>query len=112
MTVQKLPPASPDLRNPIENAWAELEKRLRKTDPGTLETEAAFKARATNGVKWLVDNNLWRRGACVCCALTCPARSWTRIWPIGASQMAVGVKSCTLGARGSRKTTNWQMFPL
>ena len=56
VTAQKLPPASPDLLNPIENAWAELEERLRKTDPGTLETEAAFKARATNGVKWLVDN--------------------------------------------------------
>ena len=41
--LEKLPPASPDF-NPIENAWAELEKRLRKTDPGTLEEEKDFTA--------------------------------------------------------------------
>jgi transposase len=55
VTVHKLPPASPDF-NPIENAWAELQKRLRKTDPGTLETEADFKARVANAVKWLEEN--------------------------------------------------------
>ena len=55
VTGQKLPPAAPDF-NPIENAWAELQKRLRKTDPGTLETEADFKARVANAVKWLEEN--------------------------------------------------------
>ena len=54
--VEKLPPASPDF-NPIENAWAQLALRLRKTDPGTLETEKEFRARVTNAVKWLVDND-------------------------------------------------------
>jgi hypothetical protein len=53
--VEKLPPASPDF-NPVENAWAELAKRLKTTDPGTMETEKAFKARVTNAVRWLNEN--------------------------------------------------------
>ena len=52
---EKLPPASPDF-NPIENAWALLQKRLRKTDPAKLETEAEFKTRVGNAIKWLQEN--------------------------------------------------------
>ena len=52
---EKLPPASPDF-NPIENTWALLQKRLRKTDPAKLETEAEFKTRVGNAIKWLQEN--------------------------------------------------------
>jgi hypothetical protein len=51
---EKLPPASPDF-NPIENAWALLQKRLRTTDPAALETEAEFRVRVANAAKWLQD---------------------------------------------------------
>ena len=42
---------------PDENAWAEPDKRLRKTDPGTLELEKDFKVRVGNAVARLVDND-------------------------------------------------------
>ena len=50
--VLKLPANSPDL-NPIENVWAFMNERLEKTDPGTLEDEAAFRQRVENAVRWL-----------------------------------------------------------
>ena len=53
---EKLPPASPDF-NPIEDAWAEMNKRLRKTNPAALETEEEFKARVKNAAAWLEENN-------------------------------------------------------
>ena len=33
-----------------------MQKRLRKTDPAKLETEAEFKARVGNAIKWLQEN--------------------------------------------------------
>ena len=54
-TVEQLPPNSPDL-NPIENAWALCNGRMRDTDPAKLETHPEFKARANNAVRWANAN--------------------------------------------------------
>ena len=51
-SLQVLCSVSPDF-NPVGNSWARLDKRLLATDPGTLETEKAFKKRVENAVAWL-----------------------------------------------------------
>ena len=53
--VEKLPPNSPDF-NPIENAWAELQKRLGKTDPSKIEKEKDFRVRVNNALNWVNAN--------------------------------------------------------
>ena len=47
-----MPPYSPDL-NPIENAWALLDRRLAATQPGGWEGEKSFRRRVRNAVRWL-----------------------------------------------------------
>ena len=50
-----VPPYSPDL-NPIENAWALLDRRLAATQPGGWEGEKSFRRRVRNAVHWLNAN--------------------------------------------------------
>ena len=48
----KHPPTSPDL-NPIENAWALLDRRLEETRPETFEPENKFRARVHAATRYL-----------------------------------------------------------
>ena len=53
----KSPPQSPDM-NPIENAWALLDRRLETTAPGGFETEKVFRVRVRAAVRWLNTSKL------------------------------------------------------
>ena len=48
----KHPPTSPDM-NPIENAWALLDRRLEETRPETFEPENKFRARVHAATRYL-----------------------------------------------------------